>query len=135
MSARNFTRGFRRTHRLDSRGSFRAPFVPLDGRRAGGAGSGIHLLSHPHRRNPFLVFATVGFLRGIQDTRTPMLVAFLINGLNVVLDYLLIYGGLGLPAMGLRGAGFAILISQVLAGTICFGILFLSSYASQYGLN
>jgi putative MATE family efflux protein len=83
----------------------------------------------------FLLFATVGFLRGIQDTRTPMLIAFLINGLNVVLDYLLIYGGLGLPAMGLRGAGFAILISQILAGIICLRILLLSSYTSQYGLN
>jgi putative MATE family efflux protein len=83
----------------------------------------------------FLFFATVGFLRGIQDTRTPMAIAFVVNGLNVVLDYLLIYGGLGFPPMGLRGAGIATLISQILGGTICLGILFLSSYTSQYGLN
>jgi putative MATE family efflux protein len=83
----------------------------------------------------FLFFATVGFLRGIQDTRTPMVIAFVVNGLNLVLDYLLIYGGLGLPAMGLRGAGIATLISQILAGSICLGILFFSSYTSQYGLN
>ena len=67
----------------------------------------------------FLLFATVGFLRGIQDTRSPMLIAFAVNGLNVVLDYLLIYGGLGFPAMGLRGAGIATLISQILAGGVC----------------
>jgi len=83
----------------------------------------------------FLFFATVGFLRGIQDTRTPMVIAFVVNGLNVVLDYLLIYGGLGLPALGLRGAAVATLVCQILAGAICLGILFLSSYASQYGLN
>jgi len=83
----------------------------------------------------FLFFATVGFLRGIQDTRTPMVIAFMVNGLNVVLDYLLIYGGLGFPALGLRGAAVATLISQILAGAICLSILFLSSYASQYGLN
>ncbi len=83
----------------------------------------------------FLLFATVGFLRGIQDTQTPMGIAFAVNGLNVVLDYLLIYGGLGLPALGLRGAAIATLISQILAGSICLGILFLSSYTSQYGLN
>lgn len=82
----------------------------------------------------FLIFATVGFLRGIQDTRTPMFIAFAVNGLNVVLDYVLIYGGLGFPAMGLRGAGMATLISQILAGVVCAGILFLSPYTSQYGL-
>ncbi len=83
----------------------------------------------------FIFFATVGFLRGIQDTRTPMVIAFAVNGLNLVLDYLLIYGGLGLPAMGLRGAGIAIFIAQILAGVICLGILFFSSYTSQYRLN
>lgn len=83
----------------------------------------------------FLFFATVGFLRGIQDTRTPMIIAFIVNGLNVLLDYLLIYGGFGLPAMGLRGAGIAILTSQIVAGGICVAILFFSSYASRYGLD
>jgi len=83
----------------------------------------------------FVFFATVGFLRGIQDTRTPMGIAFIVNGLNAVLDYLLIYGGLGLPALGLRGAAIATLISQILAGSICLGILFFSSYTSQYRLN
>ena len=83
----------------------------------------------------FLLFACVGFLRGIQDTRTPMLIAFAVNGLNAVLDYLLIYGGLGLPAMGLRGAAVAALASQILAGSICMGILFFSSYTSPYRLT
>ena len=83
----------------------------------------------------FLFFAAVGFLRGIQDTRTPMLVAFAVNGLNCVLDYLLIYGGLGLPALGLKGAGIATLACQILAGCICLRILFFSSYTSQYNLN
>ena len=83
----------------------------------------------------FLFFATVGFLRGIQDTRTPMVIAFVINGLNLVLDYIFIYGGLGLSPMGLQGAGIAMLVSQVLAGAICLGILFFSTRTAQYGLN
>jgi putative MATE family efflux protein len=83
----------------------------------------------------FLLFATVGFLRGIQDTRTPMVIAFATNGLNVILDYLLIYGGFGLSPMGLRGAAIAMLISQIFAGSICLGILFFSSYTSQYKLS
>jgi len=64
-----------------------------------------------------------------------MVIAFVANGLNVVLDYLLIYGGLGLPAMGLRGAAIATLSSQILAGSICLGILFFSPYTSRYGFN
>lgn len=49
----------------------------------------------------------------IGDTKTPM---WLIMGsivLNVVLNYLLIYGRFGLPELGLVGAGVATLISRV----------------------
>ncbi len=83
----------------------------------------------------FVLFAAVGFLRGVQDVRTPMVIAFIVNGLNIVLDYLLIYGGLGLPALGLQGAAIATLACQILAGVICLGILFCSSYSSHYGLG
>jgi putative MATE family efflux protein len=83
----------------------------------------------------FILFACVGFLRGIQDTRTPMLIAFATNGLNGVLDYVLIYGALGFPALGLRGAAFATLVSQLMAGGICLGIVFFSSYTALYRLN
>jgi putative MATE family efflux protein len=83
----------------------------------------------------FVLFACVGFLRGIQDTRTPMLIAFATNGLNGILDYVLIYGALGFPALGLRGAALATLVSQVMAGGICLGIVFFSSYTAPYRLN
>ncbi len=83
----------------------------------------------------FLFFATVGFLRGIQNTRTPMLIAFFVNGLNIVLDYALIYGEFGLPAMGLRGAAIASLVSQAIVGAICIRLLFFSSYTTPYGLT
>lgn len=54
-----------------------------------------------------------GWLRGAQDTRTPFLIMFGGAGLNVVLDYLLIY-----PAgMGVRGAALATLIGQCGAAT------------------
>ncbi|NIM19033.1 MAG: MATE family efflux transporter, partial [Candidatus Latescibacteria bacterium] len=32
----------------------------------------------------FLFYATVGFLRGIQNTKIPMIIAFLVNGLNLI---------------------------------------------------
>ena len=60
---------------------------------------------------PFVLAALVGhgWLRGAQDTRTPMLVAIAGAMLNAVLDYLLIY-----PAgLGVNGAAIATLVSQV----------------------
>ncbi len=83
----------------------------------------------------FFFYVTVGFLRGVQDTRTPMLVAFSINGLNLLLDYVLIYGVFGLPALGLRGAAIAALASQITGGVICLRLLFFSSYSARYGLT
>jgi putative MATE family efflux protein len=83
----------------------------------------------------FLLYATVGFFRGIQNTRIPMLIAFFANGLNLVLDYGLIYGKLGLPALGLDGAALASVISQALGATICVRLLFFSSYTAAYNLT
>lgn len=63
-----------------------------------------------------------------------MFIAFSVNGLNIVLDYILIYGQFGLPAMGLRGAAIASLVSQVIGGAICLKLLFFSSYTAPYDL-
>jgi putative MATE family efflux protein len=83
----------------------------------------------------FLFFSCIGFLRGVEDTRTPMLIAFAANGLNIVLDYVLIYGGFGAPAFGLTGAAMARLASQTMAGSICVGVVFFSSYTAAYRLD
>jgi putative MATE family efflux protein len=83
----------------------------------------------------FLWFASVGFLRGIQNTRTPMLIALFVNGLNIALDYALIYGEFGFPSMGLLGAAIASVACQALGAGLSLWILFFSSYASEYGLT
>lgn len=45
-------------------------------------------------------------LRGAGDTRTPMKVTGLINLINLAVSYVLIFGRLGLPAMGVAGAAW-----------------------------
>src|SRR5437773_12388182 len=70
----------------------------------------------------FVFFASVVFFRGVQDTKTPMLIAFLANGLNLVLDYVLIYGGFGILPMGLKGAAIAAWIAQFLGATVCLSV-------------
>jgi putative efflux protein, MATE family len=60
-------------------------------------------------------------LRGYGNTRIPLIGSLIINLINIALDYLLIFGKLGLPSMGVRGAAIATVIGQ-LAGFIfiCF---------------
>ena len=70
--------------------------------------------------------ASVGFFRGVQDTRTPLLVAFLTSGLQLTFDYGLIYGRLGAPRLGLTGAGLAALAAQ-LSGAFAYLVIFFVS--------
>ena len=83
----------------------------------------------------FSIYAAVGFLRGIQNTFSPMLVAFLMSGVNIVLDYGLIYGGLGFPALGLRGAAVAAVAAHALGVALYLRLLFFSEYTGRYRLN
>ena len=47
-----------------------------------------------------------GFYFGIGNTRVFMVSGIIINLLNIVFNYILIYGAFGLPAMGVAGSGF-----------------------------
>lgn len=58
----------------------------------------------------FLLFAAV--FRSIGNTRIPFLVSVLTNLVNVAINYALILGNLGMPALGLRGAAIGTLTSQ-----------------------
>ena len=53
------------------------------------------------------VMALRGFLEGNSDTKPIMVVAFLGIIANVFFNYILMYGKLGLPALGLVGTGYA----------------------------
>jgi len=71
-----------------------------------------------------MMVATVlgGALRGAGDTRTPMWANVVVNILNLVLSWALIYGRLGFPALGVAGAGLAATLARVV-GT---GVLLLA---------
>jgi multidrug resistance protein, MATE family len=63
---------------------------------------------------PTMIFQTYRqFAEGLQRTRMAMVIVIGSNLLNVVLNYILIFGKLGFPAMGLNGAGWATLISRI----------------------
>jgi MATE family multidrug resistance protein len=54
-----------------------------------------------------------GYLEGLGHTRTPMVVAIMANAVNILLDWLLIFGPGPLPAMGVAGAGLATALSNL----------------------
>lgn len=64
------------------------------------------------------------FTDGITETRTPMWILLSGNVLNIVGNYALIYGRLGLPEMGLLGAGLSTLFSRVMM-TVAMAAIFL----------
>lgn len=63
-------------------------------------------------------------LRADNKAIYPMLVVMLVNVVNIVGNYSLIFGHLGMPAMGVEGAAIATNISRGVAMVTLFAILF-----------
>lgn len=60
----------------------------------------------------FVLGVSAGILRGAGDAKTPLCVSALAALLNAGLDPLLIFGLLGFPALGVKGAAIASVIAQ-----------------------
>lgn len=78
-----------------------------------------------------LFFSFKQFFEGIGNTKIAMYVTLASNILNIILNYILIFGKLGCPAMGLNGAGWATLISRVI---MPFTIFFVVKRNKKYSL-
>ena len=65
---------------------------------------------------PLLIFqAFKQFSDGLSYTKPSMYASLLANIFNIILNYMLIFGNWGAPAMGIEGAALGTLISRVLA--------------------
>jgi MATE family multidrug resistance protein len=70
------------------------------------------------------VFAVFGTFRGLQNTFYPMIIAIIGASLNIVLDFILVYGIEGyIPAMHVEGAAYASVIAQVVMAIISLVLL------------
>jgi len=63
-----------------------------------------------------------GILRGYGNTKTPLLASVLVNIINITLDWLLIFGNLGFPELGIKGSAIATVTAQII------GFFFISIY-------
>lgn len=82
---------------------------------------------------PLLLFFSVKqFFEGIGNTKIAMIITIVANVVNVGLNYLLIYGKLGFPVLGLNGAGYATLISRIIMPVIFFFMIMKKPYFKAY---
>ncbi|MGJ8660380.1 MAG: MATE family efflux transporter, partial [Cellulophaga fucicola] len=73
-------------------------------------------------------FAVMGIFRGLQNTSWPMVIALIGAVLNILLDYIFVYGIEGvLKPMYLDGAAWASLLSQGVMAIIAFFLLVLKT--------
>lgn len=73
----------------------------------------------------FLVIQLVcgGALRGAGDARTPMVVTGLVNVVNVIVAYVLIFGQLGFPAMGVMGSAWGAAVARMVGAIVMLAVL------------
>lgn len=71
------------------------------------------------------MFVLSSILRGVGDTKSPMKASILANGVNAVLDYILIFGFWLIPSLGIVGAAIATVVSRIV------GTVFLAYYIKR----
>ncbi len=81
---------------------------------------------------PVFTAAASSFWNGRGKTVPTMLAVIAGAGLNILLDYLMIFGKLGFPEMGIRGAAIATAISSFIPGTLLTIAAFTGKTAVEY---
>lgn len=101
-----------------------------------GAGEEVMTLGAPYMRIIFggiffmmLNFVINSILQGAGDTRTPLKILLIINILNIVLNYLLIFGIGFFPRLEIIGAAWGTIISRVVGATIGMWVLLSGRFA------
>jgi MATE family multidrug resistance protein len=92
-----------------------------------------YYLIHVSSLIPLLLFFSIKqFFEGIGNTKMAMTITIIANVINIVLNYLLIYGNFGFPKLGLNGAGFSSLIARSLMPVIFVWLVFNKPKMKQY---
>lgn len=77
---------------------------------------------------PFLVLDIIisGAMRGAGDTKTPMKITGVVNILNIILNYILVFGvkQFKIPALGVEGSAIAVTLSRIVAVSIRLYVLY-----------
>jgi putative MATE family efflux protein len=82
----------------------------------------------------FAGVAVIAFLTGLARTRFIIYDTVVLLVVNVILNYLLIFGAFGFPEMGIRGAGLASALAEVAAFIVFLLYLAFSKVPRQLGM-
>jgi MATE family multidrug resistance protein len=96
----------------------------------------IHFLQIRVLGLPFLFLFQLGnaFLVGSNNSRL-LKYAFIVETIiNILLDYLFIFGHYGFPALGFNGAAVASVIAEASAAIIIFSIIYYKKFHHRFGL-
>ena len=77
-------------------------------------------------------FTSRFFAEGIGDTKHAMWITVTSNLLNIFLNWVLIFGHFGLPALGVMGAALATLIARIFCAVAFIRVIFHSETFSSY---
>ncbi len=83
----------------------------------------------------FLIVMFRAFYVGITDTKILTFNALLMLVVNVGLDYVLIFGKLGMPAMGIRGAAVASVVSEAVSALFFIVYTLKKTDLKKYGFD
>ena len=82
---------------------------------------------------PLLMFqALKQYSDGLSLTSNPMYATVLANIINVVVNYILIFGKFGFPAMGIIGAAIGTLVSRIIMFSFLFFLLYKKDIIKNY---
>lgn len=85
---------------------------------------------------PMLISLTYsGILRSCHHVRLPLVAGMISFVTNTVLNYILIFGVLGMPEMGVKGAALATGISRLLEMVILLGVLYIKKLPGAFNIR
>ncbi|MGC8826064.1 MAG: MATE family efflux transporter, partial [Anaerolineae bacterium] len=70
-----------------------------------------------------LMFIGNACLRGAGDTRTPLWVMLIVNGINIVVAWVLVNGLLGFPRLGVAGSATGAMLGRLVGGLLVIFLL------------
>lgn len=82
-----------------------------------------------------LSFTIASSLRAIGETKKPLVSSIISLSMNVVMNYVFIFGHFGFPALGIVGAALGTLIARILELTYLVLVLYRNDYGFTTNLN
>lgn len=85
---------------------------------------------------PLMLFqASKQTIEGLSLTKVAMFISVGANFINVGLNYLFIFGKLGIPAMGLTGAGWATILARIIMAVVMLAYVLWPKIRNTYNLH